>query len=101
MKKFPPVYISDIVKYLSEKNTSGKMKEILQNYKIGKAYEYFKNGFLQEIFYHDIDARSKYCFLRAKCVPSQKIKDEEHDVWVCVEKATGEIGSSYCTCTAG
>ncbi|XP_071121974.1 uncharacterized protein [Mytilus edulis] len=101
MKKFPPVYISDIIKYLSEKNTSGKMKEILQDYKIGKAYEYFKNGFLQEIFYHDIDARSKYCFLRAKCVPSQKIKDEEHDVWVCVEKATGEIGSSYCTCTAG
>ncbi|VDI16499.1 Hypothetical predicted protein [Mytilus galloprovincialis] len=31
----------------------------------------------------------------------KKIKDEEHDVWVCVEKATGEIGSSYCTCTAG
>ncbi|XP_052074117.1 uncharacterized protein LOC127712000 [Mytilus californianus] len=101
MKKFPPVYISDIVKYLSEKNTSGKMKEILQDYKIGKAYEYFKNGFLQQIFYHDIDARSKNCFLRAKCVPSQKIKEEEHDVWVCVEKATGEIGSSYCTCTAG
>ncbi|CAC5361849.1 unnamed protein product [Mytilus coruscus] len=41
------------------------------------------------------------CFLKANCVPSQKIKEEEHDVWVCVEKATGEIGSSYCTCTAG
>ncbi|VDI16497.1 Hypothetical predicted protein [Mytilus galloprovincialis] len=37
----------------------------------------------------------------AKCVPSQKIKEAEHDIWVCVGKVTGEIGSSYCTCTAG
>nr|XP_034321831.1 uncharacterized protein LOC105345712 isoform X2 [Crassostrea gigas] len=40
-------------------------------------------------------------FDRSDCIPSQHIKDDPHKIWICVEKETGTIRSSYCTCTAG
>ena len=101
ISQWPPVYISDIIQYLTERDNPTTLRTVLQDYKIGKAYEYFYNGFLEEIFLHAINNQSPYCILRAKCTPSQKMKDEQHDVLVCVCKESGKIMSSYCTCTAG
>ncbi|KAJ8319444.1 hypothetical protein KUTeg_004535 [Tegillarca granosa] len=42
-----------------------------------------------------------HCFLRAKCTPSQRVNEEDHTVWTCVDKDTGVIRSAYCSCTAG
>lgn len=98
---WPPTYISDIIAYFTDKTSQDNLKAVLQDYKVGKAYEYFHNGFLKEVFYHHVSTKSEYCLLRSKCVPSQRVKDEPHNLWVCAEKATGQIMTSYCSCTAG
>ena len=37
----------------------------------------------------------------APCRPSQRINDALHRLWICLEKVSGEIMSSNCTCMAG
>ena len=39
--------------------------------------------------------------MKCKCIPSQRINDIPHDVWVLIHKVTGSIISGYCTCFAG
>ncbi|KAK3104382.1 hypothetical protein FSP39_000663 [Pinctada imbricata] len=76
-------------------------RQHLNQYKIGKAYQYFKSEWLKEVYYHPVDRASLYCFLRAKCTPSQSLRSDAHTAWICCEKASGDIKSAYCTCTAG
>ncbi|KAJ8302445.1 hypothetical protein KUTeg_018841, partial [Tegillarca granosa] len=84
---WPPVFLSDIANFLMAN--------------IGKAYEYFSSRWIKEVFYHKISKESMHCFLRAKCTPSQRVNEEDHTVWTCVDKDTGVIRSAYCSCTAG
>jgi len=34
-------------------------------------------------------------------MPSHRLSEISHDVWACVEKATGRNVSAYCSCLAG
>ncbi|XP_021339226.1 uncharacterized protein LOC110440452 [Mizuhopecten yessoensis] len=101
LSKWPPIYITDIINFLVTRQSSTAVQTILNDYKIGKAYEYFQSGHLQEVYYHSISATSTNCILSAKCTPSQKVKDDSHTVWVCCCKESGTVKSAYCTCTAG
>ena len=76
--QWPPLYITDILKYadVPDSNVS------------------------KEIFLYNLP-NSKYAILRSKCTPSQRIKDEDYKLWICLSKETGSIKSTYCTYTAG
>ena len=75
-------------------------------YKEGKAYRYFADGFMGEIFINEVNDKSQICILKAKCLPSQRVNNKQHDVWCIVEESSdtqigGKVIAGYCTCTAG
>ena len=95
----------EISKYLKKHETFidqvSLSKRLFRDYKEQKAYSYFDSEFMFEAFYHPIVFESQYCFIKAKCTPSQRINDVPHDVWVLLNKFSGDIKSGYCTCFAG
>ena len=75
-------------------------------YKEGKAYRYFTDEFVKEIFINPISDLSKYCMMKTRCVPSQRVSSRPYDVWAIIQKDTeecpgGEVVSAYCSCPAG
>ena len=106
MKLWPPISIADIIDYFREQRVHSD--KLLSEYKAGKAYDYFKTEWLKEIFYNCMDDYAssyqgvdKYCLLKAKCTPSQRINDPYHYVWVVVEKDCGKVAVGYCNSAAG
>lgn len=103
--KWPPCLIEDIsfflLAYEKDYHKVSLTKRLLNDYKEQKAFGYFKSKFLYEVFYHEISQHSQFCFVRAKCVPSMRLKNIPHEAWVCIRKDNGEIKSAYCTCFAG
>ena len=106
MKYWPPIYIVDIVDHFKEQK--GDSDKLLSEYKAGKAYDYFKTEWLKELFYNSLNHSvskypgvDKYCVLKAKCTPSQRLNDPYHDVWMAIEKETGKVTRAYCNCAAG
>ena len=76
-------------------------------YKQGKAYRYFTDNCISEVYYNNISDESKYCYLRTKCLPSpQRVSSKPYGGWVLIKKdfkyeMGGAILSAYCTCTVG
>ena len=103
---WPALTIVDIVDYFrGQPVDSAKM---LSEYKGGKAYDYFKNDWLKEIFYNSMNqfmvtypGVDKFCVLKADCTPSQRLNDPYHNVWVVLDKEDGTVRSAYCKCAAG
>lgn len=103
MKDWPPIYFSDICVFILSKHPGkdvGMRRRILNEYKEGKAFRYFDNDWLKEVFFYSAKD-TDYCFLKADCTPSQRLSHLPHQVWVCAHKTKGDIKSAYCTCTAG
>ena len=42
-------------------------------YKQGKAYRYFTDAFISEVYYNNISDEPKYCYLKTKYLPSQRV----------------------------
>ncbi|KAK3082973.1 hypothetical protein FSP39_010413 [Pinctada imbricata] len=101
MKSWPPVFITDVTAFLMKTENEERAQEYLNQYKIGKAYEYFTSEWLKEMYYHPISSTSPYCFLRARCTPSQRLNAGSHSVWICCEKKSGSVKSAFCSCTSG
>ena len=99
ISSWPPVYLSDITEFFIRKCPDTTTRHFLNEYKVGKAYEYFSSSWLKEIFYYKLKD-SKHCILRASCTPSQRVSNTDHKVWVCAAD-TGSIMTAYCSCTAG
>ena len=109
MKKWPQICITDIVDHFREQHVD--TDKLLSEYKSRKAYDYFKTDWLKEIFYNSLEEfattnneLNQFCYLKAKCTPSQRINDPYHDVWVMAEKGpekSGRVIRAYCNCTAG
>lgn len=103
---WPKLYIMDISRYYLEVISRSNLWQRLEcEYKEGKAYCYFSNGFVGEIQINN-KIYSKYCLFKAKCLPSQRVSAKQYDVWLVVEKDIGiipggKIITGYCTCTAG
>lgn len=73
----------------------------LSDYKTSKAYSYFSQGWLAPLHFNNINGNSKVCLLMGSCKPSQRINDPPHKLWICLEKQSGKILRSHCTCMAG
>ena len=100
MKYYPPTTYPDICNYLQFFPAELASKD-LNDYKTSKAYSYFKDGWLETLEYNEVDQYSKYCLLKTRCRPSQRMNDAPHKLWICVNKKDGKILRSYCTCMAG
>ena len=107
IKKWPSIYFMDISYYYKSVISKQDLWQRVEcEYKEIKAFTYFTNEFLGEVSINQISPLSKYCVLKAKCVPSQRLNNKQYDVWCIVEKKTktdtgGKIMAGYCTCTAG
>ncbi|XP_033124665.1 uncharacterized protein LOC117122990 [Anneissia japonica] len=101
VSKWPPTMAIDIGNYISNIDDVSLGKRLMSDYKEQKAYSYFASGWMKDIEYHGIEQNNKYCFLRSKCVPSQRVKDVPWSVWIAIEKVSGHIHSAFCTCFAG
>lgn len=82
------------------------LKRMQSEYKQGKCYRYFSCEFVREVLYHPITETSKYCMLKTRVIPSQRLNNKAYEVWAIVNKDLdtipgGEIQSAHCTCTAG
>ncbi|CAB4033934.1 hypothetical protein pdam_00025903, partial, partial [Paramuricea clavata] len=103
IKDWPPIYFNDICVFILSKHPGkdvGMRQRMLNEYKEGKAFRYFDNNWLKEVFFYPIKDTG-YCFLKADCTPSMRLSHLPHQVWVCAHKTKGDIKSAYCTCTAG
>ena len=85
-------------------------KDIVQRiesaYKERKAYRYFTDNLISEVCYNNISDKLKYCYLKAKCLPSQSVSRKLYDVWVLVKKhfkyeMVGTILSAFCIAQQG
>ena len=76
-------------------------------YKQGKAYRYYADGFIGELLINQPHKNKKVVIMKTKCVSSQRVSSKQYDVWVIIQNVStnehleGEILSGYCTCTAG
>ena len=101
------MYLTDKTRFYSDVlDKKGIVKRTECQYKQGKAYRYFTNNFVSEVFINNLNSESKYCFLKTKYLPSQRVSSKQYDVWALLKKdhvdeVGGEIISAYCTCTAG
>ncbi|KAJ8301895.1 hypothetical protein KUTeg_020882 [Tegillarca granosa] len=101
ISKRPPTFLSDIPTYFLSNGDMAHVNSVLKDYKLGKAYEYFVSGCLKEVFYHSLSKSSLVCVLRGKCCLSQRLQDDLHDIWACIDKLDRSIKAAYCSCIAG
>ena len=106
LQTWPPTYMADISTFLQKTTPYDMTIQLLNEYKLGKAYRYFQSGWVKEVSIHDIRETSDKCILKTKVTPSQAINSKCYDVWAVIEKDQadrpgGKIMSAYCTCTAG
>lgn len=102
MSSWPPTMDLDIAEFLLQNfQTAPLTKRLLSDYKEGKAYSYFDSKWLDQVLYHPLDEESPVCIMKSKSTPSQKINHVPHVIWIAIEKQSGSIKSSYCTCFAG
>ena len=104
--QWPSVYYHDISNYLKLLGPIFIAK-FDREYKLGKAYRYFTDELVREIYYHPISDNSPCCMLRCRCIHSQSMNLKPYQVWAIIRKDQGEdcpggdIISAYCSCTAG
>ncbi|XP_065654624.1 uncharacterized protein LOC136081251 [Hydra vulgaris] len=97
---WPILLYPDIHNYLLFNSAEIASKD-LSNYKTCKTYSYFKCGWLEPLFYHQVGIESEYCYLKGNCRKSEKINDPFHKLWIIFNKKTAKIVSAHCTCLAG
>nr|XP_047122892.1 uncharacterized protein LOC124806213 [Hydra vulgaris] len=97
---WPTLLYPDIYNYLLFNPAEIASKD-LSDYKTCKAYSYFKCGWLEPLFYHQIGIESEYCYLKGNCRKSEKINDPFHKLWIIINKKTAKIISAHCTSLAG
>ena len=100
MKYYPPTTYPDIYIYLQFFPAELASKD-LNDYKISKAYSYFKDVWLETLWYDEVNQYGKCCLLKTRCRPSQRMNDAPHKLWICVNKKDGKILKSFCSCMAG
>ena len=95
IKMFPKINIGQMFTYIL--NNKAFETEYIGQYKIRKAYAYFKSGFVDKLFVQNLSERN---ILRTSVTPSQRLNDSKHQLWILFDK-DDSVFSSFCTCTAG
>ena len=81
IKLLTQLYLTDITWFDSDVlDKKGIIQRVECQYKQGKAYRYFTNNFVGEVFINNLNNESKYCFLKTKCLPSQRVSSKQYDV---------------------
>jgi hypothetical protein len=70
----------DITQFLLAHGDVALTNDMLKDYKVGKAYEYFLSRWLQEGYFLKTKSNNNLCILRTKCSPSQTLDDDPHNV---------------------
>ena len=101
VKAWPEVDDGKLFSYILR--TKAVEVENIGKYKDQKAYSDWMNGFVDTVLFTKCPIDCKHVFLKGCVSPSQKIRDDPHNVWVCLEdtKKNCKILTSWCTCTAG
>ena len=74
-------FLTDITQFLLAHGDVALTNDMLKDYKVGKAYEYFSSGWLQEGYFLKAKSNNNnLCILRTKCSPSQTLDDDPHNV---------------------
>lgn len=100
---WPPTFLTEITRFFVSHGDINLTNDLLKDYKVGKAYEYYTNGWLQPVFFHPKPAaeNNDKCVLRAKCLPSDRIHDDPHECWACLSREDGEVIGAWCSCFSG
>ena len=100
VKQWPEVDDGKLFSYILR--TKAVDAEYIGKYKGQKAYSYWMSGFVDTVLFTKCPVDNKHVFLKG-CVSRQKIRDDPHKVWVCLEGTMSDckIVTSWCTCTAG
>ena len=93
---WPPLDLGKIFAYILSKKEFES--DYVGKYKLCKGYSYFASGFVGAIFSY---GSAEFIILKCKVTPSQKVRDQAHDVWVGVKKLDSTICVAWCSCTAG
>ena len=81
MKTWSRLYFSDISRFYSFVLGKDNLIHRLEcKYKQRNAYRHFTNGFIGEMLYHNIDEKSKFCLLKTKCEPFQRVNMKQYNV---------------------
>ena len=61
------------------------------------------SGFVDTVYLAKCPVNSELTFLKGNVCPSQRIRDDPHEVWICIEGPKTDCGivTSWCTCIAG
>ncbi|XP_057303348.1 uncharacterized protein LOC130640806 [Hydractinia symbiolongicarpus] len=105
INSWPSLNYLDIANYIGLKQPDF-LRSMQSDYKQGKSFTYFACQFVREIFINTISEDSKYCMLKCRVVPLQRVNNKPYFVWAIIVKDTpsrpgGQIISAYCSCTAG
>jgi hypothetical protein len=102
MQFWPPFFLTDIKQFLLAHGDVALTNDMLKDYKVGKAYEYFSSGWLQEGYFLKTKSNNNLCILRTKCSPSHTLDDDPDNVYIyCTKGDDGLTEGAYCSCTAG
>ena len=96
---WPLVDLGKIFHYIISKKAFEA--DYVGQYKVKKAYSYFKSGFVAQVLSLKLTGGHKdKILLKTSVLPSQKVNSAEHTVWVLTDKG-GDVLTAYCACTAG
>ena len=101
VESWPDLTYGDIYEYLIE--TLGQYtKESLKANKSLEAYSTFTYGHVKEVSYHPVADSSPFRLLKAQVIPSQRLRDKPHEVWVCLKSKMAQapftrVRTNLCT----
>ena len=96
---WPSVCYGDIYNYLIS-TPSKYTHKMLNAYKSMDLYNFFMNGWINNILVTSIDSSSNRYIYTATVKHSQMLSAPLLKVWMCC-KSDGEVIAAHCTCTAG
>ena len=101
MQKWPKIDDGKLFSYILR--VKAVDVEYIGKYKDQKAYSYWMSGFVDTAYVAKCPLDRRFTYLKGNVSPSQKLNEDPHRVWVCVEGKGKDcrIVTSRCTCTAG
>ena len=101
MQKWPEIDDGKLFSYILK--VKAVDVEYIGKYKDQKAYSYWMSGFVDTVYVAKCLLHSRSTYLKGNVSSSQKLNEDSHRVWVCVEGKGKDcrIVTSWCTCTAG
>ena len=91
---FPGTNVGQIFAYILQNKAFET--EYIGQYKIRKAYSFFKSGMVGKIYTSTTSPK----IIRSLVTPSQRINDDKHKLWILFDEKNN-VTSSFCSCTAG